>query len=451
MDDYQHPRPQQRRERPSLEGGRGGWSSSGSSGGGAGPGGAGSGGGSSVVGGGSGGGGSGGARHRATTGRHSSGGGRNHHPQSEGLLRSVLRRLGSRSGSGGGLAAANGGGGFGYGPPPPSSPSAAVAAAATAKERRRRAATAACALLTLFLLMAGALYTVTGPSYASTGTALAARLFGLQPRTEHARRIAAAQEAARAAAASGAPPPPGLCIPPERETPILAPSASKAALGAYSEVVAASGGALGADPNVTAPLLPPGPRGAPGVSGGTRRRRLAAEDPGPSSLEAVEIALVNDVAFHHEVTLGLAAALAPKHASRLTVYVHARLFAEEQEQEEGQQDGAAPGGGDGAPGAPNDAAIFSSSASEASAAAAAALRAGRRSHAKKNLGFLSYARAQLPGVDWQNAYHKPGVKPCDVAIFVSPEFNIDYTREFIALSRPRMSIMFFHEPRMELR
>lgn len=51
----------------------------------------------------------------------------------------------------------------------------------------------------------------------------------------------------------------------------------------------------------------------------------------------------------------------------------------------------------------------------------------------------------------RNAYYKEGITKTDVAIFVSPEFSIDYYREFIRRSTPRMLIIFIHEPNMELR
>ncbi len=51
----------------------------------------------------------------------------------------------------------------------------------------------------------------------------------------------------------------------------------------------------------------------------------------------------------------------------------------------------------------------------------------------------------------KDAYYKPGIAKTDVAIFVSPEFSIDYYREFIKRATPRMLIVFIHEPNMELR
>ncbi len=50
-----------------------------------------------------------------------------------------------------------------------------------------------------------------------------------------------------------------------------------------------------------------------------------------------------------------------------------------------------------------------------------------------------------------NAYHKQGITKADVAVFVSPEFNIGYVREFIAAARPRMVVMFIHEPSMDMK
>jgi len=50
-----------------------------------------------------------------------------------------------------------------------------------------------------------------------------------------------------------------------------------------------------------------------------------------------------------------------------------------------------------------------------------------------------------------NAYHKEGITTADVAVFVSPEFNMDYVREFIAAATPRMVIMFVHEPSMDIK
>lgn len=72
-------------------------------------------------------------------------------------------------------------------------------------------------------------------------------------------------------------------------------------------------------------------------------------------------------------------------------------------------------------------------------------------NAPSSLGLLPYMRSKAPGATLLNAYHKEGIAPADVAIFLSPEFNIDYTREFIAAARPRMVIVFVHEPSMDLK
>jgi hypothetical protein len=50
----------------------------------------------------------------------------------------------------------------------------------------------------------------------------------------------------------------------------------------------------------------------------------------------------------------------------------------------------------------------------------------------------------------KDAYYKEGIAPCDVAIFLSPEFSIDYYRNFINTAKPRMVIIFLHEPSMKL-
>jgi len=55
------------------------------------------------------------------------------------------------------------------------------------------------------------------------------------------------------------------------------------------------------------------------------------------------------------------------------------------------------------------------------------------------------------GFTLRNAYYKPSITKTDVAIFVSPEFSIDYYRDFIRRATPRMLIIFIHEPDMELR
>lgn len=46
---------------------------------------------------------------------------------------------------------------------------------------------------------------------------------------------------------------------------------------------------------------------------------------------------------------------------------------------------------------------------------------------------------------------QPGITRTDVAVFVSPEFSIDYYRDFIRRSTPRLVVVLIHEPDMELR
>ncbi|GBF98521.1 hypothetical protein Rsub_11512 [Raphidocelis subcapitata] len=140
-----------------------------------------------------------------------------------------------------------------------------------------------------------------------------------------------------------------------------------------------------------------------------RRRRLAqasssggggegASDGADAS--AFGVALVNDVAFHDEVALGLMAALRGR-GERLKVYLNKALFPP--------------------PGGPPDA-----------------------------RGLAAFVREKLPGVAIANAYNKAGITAADVAVFASPEFNVDYAREFIAAARPRMVVVFIHEPAMNL-
>jgi len=43
------------------------------------------------------------------------------------------------------------------------------------------------------------------------------------------------------------------------------------------------------------------------------------------------------------------------------------------------------------------------------------------------------------GFTLRNAYYKPSITKTDVAIFVSPEFSIDYYRDFIRRSTPACS------------
>uniref|UniRef100_A0A383VH99 Uncharacterized protein n=1 Tax=Tetradesmus obliquus TaxID=3088 RepID=A0A383VH99_TETOB len=122
-----------------------------------------------------------------------------------------------------------------------------------------------------------------------------------------------------------------------------------------------------------------------------------------AAVGGLRIALVNDVEFHHEVTLGLMAAL-QKHRERLTVYLHDSMFK------------------------PKDSSSSSSS----------------------SFDLVSYVDAVMPGNSLRNAYYKEGINETDVAIFVSPEFSIGYYREFIRRARPRMLIVFIHEPNMDL-
>ena len=51
----------------------------------------------------------------------------------------------------------------------------------------------------------------------------------------------------------------------------------------------------------------------------------------------------------------------------------------------------------------------------------------------------------------KDAYYKEGIAPCDVAIFLSPEFSISYYRNFLKIAQPRMVIIFIHEPSMQFR
>lgn len=43
-----------------------------------------------------------------------------------------------------------------------------------------------------------------------------------------------------------------------------------------------------------------------------------------------------------------------------------------------------------------------------------------------------------------------GIAPADVVILLSPEFNVGYAREFLAAAKPRMAVVFIHEPSMPL-
>jgi hypothetical protein len=51
-----------------------------------------------------------------------------------------------------------------------------------------------------------------------------------------------------------------------------------------------------------------------------------------------------------------------------------------------------------------------------------------------------------PGTQLRDAHHKQGIRRADVAIFISPEFSVDYYRSFIAAARPRFVIIYVHEP-----
>jgi hypothetical protein len=51
-----------------------------------------------------------------------------------------------------------------------------------------------------------------------------------------------------------------------------------------------------------------------------------------------------------------------------------------------------------------------------------------------------------PGTQLRDAHHKEGIRLVDVAIFISPEYSVDYYRSFIAASKPRFVIIFVHEP-----
>ncbi|WIA44515.1 hypothetical protein OEZ86_007254 [Tetradesmus obliquus] len=96
-----------------------------------------------------------------------------------------------------------------------------------------------------------------------------------------------------------------------------------------------------------------------------------------------------------------------KHRERLTVYLHDSMFK------------------------PKDGSSSSSSSSS-------------------SFDLVSYVDAVMPGNSLRNAYYKEGINETDVAIFVSPEFSIGYYREFIRRARPRMLIVFIHEPNMDL-
>jgi hypothetical protein len=65
-------------------------------------------------------------------------------------------------------------------------------------------------------------------------------------------------------------------------------------------------------------------------------------------------------------------------------------------------------------------------------------------------GLAAFVSDRLPGVATANAYSKAGIAPADVVVFASPEFNVNYAREFIAAARPRMVVVFIHEPGMSL-
>lgn len=58
-----------------------------------------------------------------------------------------------------------------------------------------------------------------------------------------------------------------------------------------------------------------------------------------------------------------------------------------------------------------------------------------------------HAAAPPPAV---RALPQPGISRADVALFVSPEFSIDYYREFIRRATPRLVVVMIHEPDMEL-
>lgn len=72
------------------------------------------------------------------------------------------------------------------------------------------------------------------------------------------------------------------------------------------------------------------------------------------------------------------------------------------------------------------------------------------SSSSSSFDLVSYVDAVMPGNSLRNAYYKEGINETDVAIFVSPEFSIGYYREFIRRARPRMLIVFIHEPNMDL-
>jgi hypothetical protein len=66
-------------------------------------------------------------------------------------------------------------------------------------------------------------------------------------------------------------------------------------------------------------------------------------------------------------------------------------------------------------------------------------------------GLLPYLKRTLPGAAVVDAYYKEGITAADVAVFLSPEFNIDYVVEFLARAKPRMAVMFIHEPGMDIK
>ena len=66
-------------------------------------------------------------------------------------------------------------------------------------------------------------------------------------------------------------------------------------------------------------------------------------------------------------------------------------------------------------------------------------------------GLVPYLHRVLPGAAVADAYHKDGITAADVAVFLSPEFNIDYVREFLARAEPRLVVMFIHEPSMDIK
>jgi hypothetical protein len=48
------------------------------------------------------------------------------------------------------------------------------------------------------------------------------------------------------------------------------------------------------------------------------------------------------------------------------------------------------------------------------------------------------------------AYDRRGISKADVVIFVSPESNIGYYKDFIRAATPRLVVLLIHEPMMPL-